>query len=191
MKRIACVAIPLIALSAACASTELVAHWKDPSVGHLTARKTIIFAPAGDASLRRTAEDELAAQLNARGVQAVASYTLFPDAVRPEDESVRERVKQLGFDCAVVMRVVSVTRDAVWMPGTWSGPYYAFYGWPSYQGYVTYDTYYRIETNVYRLPDERLVWASATRTVNPSGVRELVDDTARAVAKSMRKEGLL
>jgi hypothetical protein len=74
----------------------------------------------------------------------------------------------------------------------WSGPYYAYGGWPAYDpGYVRVDTYVRVETNVYSLPDDRLVWASASRTENPGSVRSLVSDTAKAVAKSMRSQGLV
>jgi hypothetical protein len=58
-------------------------------------------------------------------------------------------------------------------------------------GYVAYDTYVRVETNVYSLPDERLVWASATRTANPKDVKGLVDDTVKAVKKAMRDQGLV
>jgi hypothetical protein len=189
MKRAVCIATLLFA---ACAQTTILSSWKDPTAGALRFHKTIVFAPARDASLRRSAENELAKQLAERGVQSVPSYTVFPDPVRPEDESVRERVKELGFDGAIVMRVVSVNREATWMPGTWSGPYYSFWGWPAYDpGYVTYDTYVRVETNVYSLPDERLVWASATRTANPKDVRDLVDETVKAVTKSMRDQGMV
>jgi hypothetical protein len=90
------------------------------------------------------------------------------------------------------MRVVAVEREATWAPGTWTGTYYAYGGWPAYySGDVQVDTYVRVETNVYSVPDDRLVWASASETTNPSSVRSLVEKTAKAVADEMRKQGLL
>jgi hypothetical protein len=36
-----------------------------------------------------------------------------------------------------------------------------------------------------------MAWASASVTTNPSSVHSLVSSTAHAIAKEMRKEGLL
>jgi hypothetical protein len=78
------------------------------------------------------------------------------------------------------------------VPGTYAGPYWAFGGWPMYDyGYVQTDTVVRVDTNIYSVPDNRLVWASASKTFNPGSARKLVDSVAKAVAKEMKKEGLV
>jgi hypothetical protein len=177
-------------LAVECATTTVLSTWKDPNVGTLSFRKILVIAPSQDPSLRRTAEDELARHI--KRAQAVPSYTLVADSEVGNDELIRERARAAGFDGAVVMRIVAVDREASWVPGMWSGPYYAYGGWPAYDpGYIRVDTYVRVETNVYSLPDDRLVWASASRTENPGSVRSLVSDTAKAVAHSMRSHGLI
>jgi hypothetical protein len=174
----------------ACASTTLLSTWRNPSVGQLAFHKVLVIVPNHDESLRRAAEDELVSQF--KHTNAVASYTIIPESELGNNEQIRERAKQAGFDGAVVMRLVNVSREANWVPGAVVGPYYAYGGWPVYDpGYVQIDTYVRLETNVYALADDKMAWASASVTTNPSSVRSLVSSTAHAVGKEMRKEGLL
>jgi hypothetical protein len=177
-------------LLGACASTSVLSTWRDPSVGSLAFHKILVIAPNHDPSLRRIAEDELARRIVR--VQAVPSYTFISAADVDNNEAIRARATAAGFDGAVVMRITSVDKQATWVPGAWAGPYYAYGGWPAYDpGYVRVDTHVRVETNVYSLADDKLLWASASSTSNPSSVRSLVSDTADAVAKEMRKVGLI
>ena len=156
-----------LALSAGCANTSIVSSWKDPSVSKVQFRKVVVIAPNRDAALRRSMEDELVSKLGPS--LAVASYTLFPESALDDEQAIRKRIKDLGFDGAVVFRVVSVKREATWVPGTYGGPYYAFGGWPVYDpGYVQTDTVVRVDTNIYSVSDDRLIWAAASRTVDPA-----------------------
>jgi len=173
-----------------CATTKVLSTWRDPSVSQLSFRKILVIAPSKDPSLRREAEDAIAQRITR--AQAVPSYTIIPENELGNDQLIRERATAAGFDGVIVSRVVSVDKEATWMPGMWTGPYYAYGGWGAYDpGYMRVDTYVRVETNVYSLPDDKLVWASASRTENPGSVRKLVDDTAAAVAKEMTKQGLI
>jgi hypothetical protein len=173
-----------------CASTTLLSTWREPGVGQLSFQKVLVIAPSHDPSLRRAAEEELARRI--KRAQAIPSYTLIPEAELENDEAVRARAKSEGFDGVVVMRVVSVDKQATWVPGAWTGRYYAYGGWPAYDpGQIQINTYVRVETNVYSARDDKLVWASASRTTNPSNVNSLVASTAKAVGKEMKKQGLI
>jgi hypothetical protein len=173
-----------------CGSTTVLSTWKDPAVTQLSLHKVLVISPNHNPSTRRTAEDTLVSKMPR--VQAVASYTILPDADLGNNEEIRTRAKAAGFDGIVVMRLVSVEKQATWVPGAYVGPYYAYGAWPAYDpGYVQVNTYVRIETNVYTLSDDKMVWASASQTVDPSSVHSLVSSTADAVAKEMKKEGLI
>jgi len=173
-----------------CANTSIVSSWKDPAVSQIQFKRVVVIAPNRDPAMRRSIEDELAAKLGPN--IAVPSYTLLPESTLDDEQGIRKRIKELGFDGAVVFHVVSVKREATWVPGTYGGPYYAFGGWPAYDpGYVQTDTVVRVDTNIYSVPDDRLVWAAASRTIDPGNTRRLVDDVVKRVAKEMRKEGLV
>jgi hypothetical protein len=183
--------LSLVALLAtACASTQLVSTWKDPGTSQVYFRNVIAVAPVKDPAMRRAMEDELAREI--KNTHAVPSYTVLSEEELSDPEKLKEKVQALGFDGMVVFRIVSVDKEATWVPGTYAGPYWAFGGWPAYDyGYVQTDTVVRVDTNVYSVPDNKLVWASASKTFNPGSAQKLVDSVAKAVAKEMKKEGLV
>jgi hypothetical protein len=58
-------------------------------------------------------------------------------------------------------------------------------------GSVQTDTVVSIETLIYSLNKDQLLWAGTSRTSNPEGLSELVDEVADAVAKEVVKQGLI
>jgi hypothetical protein len=72
------------------------------------------------------------------------------------------------------------------------GPYWG-YGWNSVYspGYLSTDTIISVETLVYSLTDDKLLWASTSRTTNPGNLDQLIREVADATANEMAKQGLL
>jgi hypothetical protein len=82
----------------------------------------------------------------------------------------------------------------------YTGPYYGgFYG-----GYYTFgwgmtysagtlevDRVVHVETLVYDLSTDRLVWAGMSDTMNPDTAQKVVEDLVKEVGKEMRKQGLV
>jgi hypothetical protein len=52
------------------------------------------------------------------------------------------------------------------------------------------DTRIAIETLVYDLAGDRLIWAATSESSNPNSVRALVEDIVDVTADEMRKRGL-
>jgi len=48
-----------------------------------------------------------------------------------------------------------------------------------------------VTTNIYSVPDEKLIWASRSQTTDPTSVDNLVDEVVDANVKEMEKQGLL
>jgi hypothetical protein len=187
MKTLPQLACVCAAVLAACATTAIVSTWKKPGLSTISFQNIVVVAGASDPSTRRKAEDRLVQRLR---IPAVASYTLT--AAGPVDQELRGLVRKGNFDGAIVVRVIAVEKESVWVPGTSSGPYYGQLGWPmSDRGYMATDTYVRVETNVFRLPDEELLWAASSKTVNPTGLNEVIDETIDAVAAELKKQGLI
>lgn len=196
--------LALLACISACATTTFTSTWKAPGAQPITpAGKTIaaVFV-ARDESRRRAGEDALAADLRARGANPIAAYTILPNEHRGDGETARQLLRQAGAQGVVVMRVVGRDQILSYTPGVGYafptyyygfGPYWG-YGWRTVYdpGYLTTDTVVSVETLVYSLqPQDKLLWASTSRTTNPSGLDALVNDVADATAKEMVKQGLL
>jgi len=83
----------------------------------------------------------------------------------------------------------------------WGGPAYATfwgagyygYGWGGVYspGYIQTDTIVIVETLVYSLPQNKLVWAGQSETTNPSKVGPFIQELVRKAAAEMEKQGLI
>jgi len=193
-------AIALLPLGG-CATTVFTSTWKAPDVQAVSpAGKTVaaVFV-ARDESRRRRAEDILVADLNARGAHGIAAYTVLPEGGHTASEQARASLKQAGAEAVVVMRVVGRDMRVTYWPGYAMPAYYnGFgpiwgYGWGvAYEpGYLQTDEEVSVETLVYSMKADKLLWASTSRTTNPRGLDSLVSEVAEATAKQMQKQGFL
>lgn len=189
----------LAAIAGGCASTEIVSAWRDPDLARVPFRKVLVVFQHPNAELRRAAERTMAADIPG----AVPAHAIFGDDEVRDVERVKARVRQEGFDSAVIMRVVSVDREVSYVPGRiyavpshYHGLYgYWGYGWRSVHepGYMRADRVVNIATNVYSVADDKLVWASQSETFNPASlanaVHEVVRVTSRATGDALRARG--
>ncbi len=186
-----------------CASTQFVSTWKEPSAGpgSLTGQKVATFVASQDSAIRRPAEDLLAGEISARGAEGVAGYTLLPGDQAKDKDKAKAELEKAGFAYVLVLKTVDVEDETNYVPGdTWYTPvYYRTWGgywgrtWTGYStpGYTTTSTVYTVETLVYRLSDEKMIWAGRSETTNPKSLPSFVSDYASAVDDELRKSGLL
>ena len=184
-----------IVLAGCAHSTELATSWRDPAATSARFHHVIALFVSRDVALRRAAEDRLASQIPG----AVPAYTVVPDSQVRDASRVQQLVREAGFDGAVVMRVVGVEYQPNYAAGNawYAGPTDLWGYWGSSWGYV-YDPGYvspdkivTVESAVYSVPDNKLIWAGRTETFNPSSLKKLIDSVVKVSVKRMRKEGLL
>ena len=146
----------------------------------------------------------MAREITARGAEGVPAYTFLSDAEITNRDVAKERVESLGFAGAVVMRVVESHTEYRPINNVviWTGPYYGhlwggYWGWgwaapwdPHY-GYLAVGRVVKVETLVYSVEHEQLVWAGVSRTFNPEHIDSFIAELASAVSKRMAKDGLI
>lgn len=190
--------LPLLA--AACASTPALTDvWRDASVKELSAAKTLVLATSSEESFRRVAEDELVRHL-ASG-SGIASYSMLASSDTAEPKKVLERARGLGIDSALVLRVLDVDKVEQHVPGAYTpvflhftdGTHNTAYLWPTRfdEGWSYMEKTYRVETSLYSLADDKLVWSGVMQVRDPGSVRELVSEVSEAVVGTLRGEKLL
>lgn len=199
--------VVLLLLGACAASTTFTSTWKAPDVAAVTpVGKTIVAVFVGnDEGTRRAAEDQMAADLTARGAHGIAGYTILPtppNAQHLNSDAARAALDKAGANAVVTMRVVSKDQRITVTPGTttpaWYGGFGPYWGngWGTvYQpGSVRTDTDVSVETLVYALkpnqPD-KLLWASTSRTTNPNNLSSLINEVASATVREMSNQGFL
>lgn len=188
----------LITSLASCTSTRIEQKWRDPEVTVDVSKlnKVLVVALMTNESTRRSTEDQLCELLNGKGV---ASYNyLTKDITKEREESIRAQVKDQGFDGVIIMRLTDVEKDVKYVPGNYPMYYGRFWGyywnaWNAFYdpGYYKTTRTYRVETNVYSLKRDKLIWSGVTSTVDPSGVNKLMMAASKTVYKEMEKEGFI
>jgi len=182
----------LLATLAACASTGLAESWVDPDTKELPRFQKVFVAYVGaDAAAQRLAEDALERRL--KSVEVLKCYALFPDARELDPARLKLDLRARGCDGAVVMRLARVEQE-ISATGAYPTPYHSFH---SYWGYaspatmdVRTDEIVHVETNVYSLADDKLIYTARSESFNPSSTAGLVDEIAEAIGEDLRDKGL-
>jgi hypothetical protein len=93
--------------------------------------------------------------------------------MKEQSEKIRATITGSGYDGIIIMRLVSKEQATSYVPGsspTYYGGWHGYYGYaaPYYYdpGYYRTDAYYTVETSVYSIKDNKLIWTGMTETVN-------------------------
>jgi len=184
---------------AACSpSTQIEKTWMEPgsSVTLGPTNKTLVIAMVKDETSRRVIEDELVKRLKT----AVPSYqSLTTDMLKAANEEALTNVLVKDkFTHVLLMRLADIEKETSYVHGTTTGFYggygrYYGYGAGMYAspGYYTTDKNYFIETTVYSVEPNKLLWTGTTKTVNPSKMNKTVNDIADVVAAKMKQDGFV
>ena len=188
----------------ACASTQFVTTWKSPDAHPIDTgpgAKVVAVVVQDDEAGRRRSEEQLATELASRGLASVASYTLISGDDVMDEDAAKAAFEEAGAVAAVVMRVVSVEEAARYTPSTYyAQPYYRGYwggyygyGWGAVYapGYLSTDTTVAIETLVYDLEQNVLLWAGTSKTTNPTNRSAFIAELVTAASTEMRKAGVI
>jgi hypothetical protein len=185
--------------TAGCATTSFVSTWKNPAAAPLKpeGKKVAAVVVTKNEANRRSAEDALAQAISKQGAQGVPLYSVTSST---DENAVKAALEKDGFAGIVTMRPVAKDKELTVTSSMYAAPYYGGY-WGGYYGYgwgapyggtdVRTDTIITIETLVYSLKQNKLVWAGQSQTTNPSKVDGFVQEVATAAAAEMKKAGLI
>jgi hypothetical protein len=185
----------------ACGGTTFTSTWKAPDAQRADPAGKSIAALfiSGDKTRQRDAEVYLSNDLTTRGARGVPAHQLIGYG-HPDVDYALAKFRHAGVEGVVVMRVVGHDTRVIVDPGGFSGEAYTSFG-SYYQstgvslsyssGSVQTDTVVDVETLVYSLTQNKLLWAGTSRTSNPAGVQSLINEVADAVSSQMKKEGLI
>jgi hypothetical protein len=189
MKLNALLTFSLIGLMFACGpTTKLEKSWADPSFSLKPSpyKKVLVVAPLKDAASQRIAEDKIVKQIKAgTGVQSY-SYLKPTDT---DEKLLQAQLVKDGFDGIIVMHLTDVEKSVSYNPGT---SYGGWYGYRTYTpGYYTEDKTFLVETNMYSVKDDKLMWSGTTSSLNPTSFDKSMDEIIYAIKTELQKKGIL
>ncbi|PBJ16159.1 hypothetical protein [Flavobacterium sp. ACN6] len=200
-----------VVIFSSCASnTSIVNSWRDPkiTVSQENFKKVLVVVLVKDEASRRVAENRIA-----------AGNEIFKTSYQYLNESTKDLTKEQklkilqdeNFDGVITMRLVSKEKETTYVPGTYTGMYYGgfdgmytgMYGYgfgnwygmysPNFYdpGYYQETTSYMVETNIFSLKENKLIWTGTTESQYVTDLGQTVDAIMQAVVKEMRKDGSL
>ena len=124
-----------------------------------------------------------------------------------DQEKSRALMEKAGVVGVVSMRVVGNEQritstpssfwvgpphSAFWGPPGWGRPGYWGWGWGFASApMIQTDTVVSVETLIFDLTRDKLVWVATSRTTNPSNVPSFIRELSRAAAGALRRQGLI
>jgi hypothetical protein len=204
---------------ASCGSnTSIVSSWRDPNstLSKEQFKKVLIVALAKDESTRRTTENRIAS-INPKVLNPSYNYLNQQNLNLTQEQKI-SIVQSEGFDGAITLRFIRADKETQYVPGTsnyYGGMGYpgmgygyvggygmgygaGFGGWygayaPAYYtpGYYQENVYYYIETNIFDLKNNKLVWSATTKSLDVSDINTTVDEIMEACVQQMRADGYM
>lgn len=206
------IALSLVVLAGCSSGTSIVSSWRDPdtTTAKEEFKKIMVVALIKDEATRRIVEN----RITAIGPKFHSSYNLLNGTNL--DLTKEQKLKILqdeNYDAVISMRLVDTQKEKDYVPGTNTSIYYGGmgYGYGGMYGYgfgnwygmystTYYDpgyyqetTYYMVETNVFSLKANKLVWTGTTKSSNTSSqdLGLLTDSIIATVITEMKKDGFI
>jgi hypothetical protein len=198
-------------LLVSCANTKISQSWVEPDNTKLY--KDFLIIGIGESEQNRRAyESYFVEELASLGIEAIASYKLIKSDEKIDRDTVTKAIKGMGIDGVIVTHMVAVEEETVYRStmgygyggyggygmgygGGYYGGLYSYY--PHVNSYVHdpgyYDTLetYTLETNLYDIESEELVWSARSQTFAPESVDEVIVDLTKLLINDLEDKNLI
>ncbi len=189
-------------LLSSCTNTKITSVWMDSEKAGTTFNDILIIGIADEEHNRRLFEEQFTNQLKAAGTQSSVSYTLLPQGIDINRDTVSAAIEGKTVDAVIVTHLVAVEEETVYRPSMDYQPAYGYYNglysyYPHVHTYVHQPGYYtthdivKLETNLYEVATEQLVWSAQSSSFAPESAKEVIDELVNLVIKDLQQKGLI
>ena len=187
MKPLHILSLTLLAtiLLCSCSANRLLSSWQDESLGQASMGTVLVIGVAKhDETKRRIYEDTFVDSLQAVGTKAVASYTLSKTPIAPTEAALREAIQKSDAQTVLITHMVSSKEKDFFQPssriiGTNSYSNYSLFSYYPYifgsvsaPGNYISTTKVILETSLYDIETEKLIWTARTESIDPVMTRK-------------------
>jgi hypothetical protein len=189
-------------LLSSCTNTKITSVWMDSKKAGTSFNDILIIGIAEEEHNRRLFEEEFANQLRTAGIESEVSYVILPQGTDINRDTVASAIEGKEIDAVIVTHLVAVEEETVYRQNMDYRPTYGYYDglysyYPHVNTYVQQPGYYtthdvvKLETNLYEVASEDLVWSAQSRSFAPESAKEVIDDLVKLVIKDLQEKGLI
>lgn len=194
-------------------TTSFSQSYRNPGYENTVFGNVMVVGVAPNLENRRAFEDALTSAITHEGGTARASYELLPHEEKLTEDQLHSAIQADGFDAVLITRLLSVDKSTEYTPpkkynnpqtryypaapgwGYGYGGYYGFYGTTYAEvhepGYFETSTTLKLETNLYSVATNELVWTGQSETIDPDSIEDARASVTATVAKKLKAEGLI
>jgi uncharacterized membrane protein len=162
-------------LLAACTATKFTAVWIDETY-QVNPVKILVIGMSNTPATKRLFEDEFVKELQDRGTDAVAGYTVLPDQPLVDIGAILAKAAEVGAD------TVLITKPIGRRTGTTASP------WATYE-----DQYVDTQTNLYDVKSGKMIWTATSETwiMNYASNKTQIRSFVKVIVKELSKQKVL
>lgn len=210
MKHLIITFVAAIVLAGCAPGTQITGSWKNPDARTAANINTILVtALTGRTTARQAVENDIAAALEERGYKTIKSIDVMPPTFTgnrtPDREELLSRISDSGADAILTVALIDKETETRYVPGsagytpfprfgyygTFSGYYNTWYPTLYDPGYYEKEKVYFIETNLYDVETEALLWSAQSETYDPSSLPNFAKEFSEVVVSRLERDELL
>ena len=181
-----------------CSGTELTPKQLDDAYKGKPVSDILVIAITGNEHNRRSFEKKFVAHLKSIGVDAISSEEAIPmpSDLEMKKEAILNAVKQFENDAVIITHLIGKEVKDVYTRGpTRHAGFYGFYrdsySYANDPGYSRTSTTIQLETNLYEVKTEKLIWSGKSKAWNRGSKEEIIDDVIKAVINDLQNKNLI
>jgi len=181
-----------------CAGTELTQKQVNEVYRGKPVSNILVIAITGNEDSRQFFEQKFVAQLKSVGVEAVSSEEVIPMPADLEmkKETILNAVSQFKNDAVIITHLIDKEEKEIYTRGGQAhGGYFGFYqsrlSYASDPGYSSSSKTARLETNLYDVKTEKLIWSGQSKTWSKESKYQMINDVIKVVIDDLQKNNLI
>ena len=194
-----------IMTSCATTSTKMKNVWRDNNYAGKI-KKVLVIGVIKRTAIKHFFELEMAQQLEARGIEAIAGNLVLPHDKEADKNLIVSTLKELGADGVFIARLVNRKTVEQYIPGDvyYGRAYYTppahYRGMHSYYsrsygtvyspGYTVRNEVVIVETNLFDAASEQLVWSALSETFVEDDSDKLIKSFVEIMINNLFKQNL-
>jgi hypothetical protein len=187
----------LICFTLVSCSTTLTSVWKDENFKGPVNNVFVMGVFQREVN-RRVYEDEFVKKLSAQGVNAIASYREFGSGKLPDKEEIVSKMEALNMEAVLITNIVDKERRRVYAE-TWYqnyGHHHGYWHGGAVRTTEFIDDIYHVETKLYDVRSEGLIWSALSETVVMEDAiaqsdRNIIKTFTNVMVKKLSDDGML
>jgi hypothetical protein len=191
-----------------CGPTQkITGSWSDPEFSsHGPYKKVFVVVLSPNSNANYDLEAQMANTLIARGFKVIRSTDIFPPKFSITKDLTREQltasITKTGCDAVLILALLDSKTVESYNPGTVYAPvnygyYGSYYGYYNYYypvvyspGYYSVDKTFYLETNLYDLASDKLLWSVQSEARNPKDLNSWFKGYSTMLINHLKKKGL-